>query len=135
MTTGFEKRDEGGFEPAQRDVGAERAAQLRRAPHRRVARDARLDVPRRRPVANPRLMAGAGELGGLQTRREVEQHPRHDRDRDGVERAEVADLQGAHAVDDDVRALAVRRRRRRDLRRRRCAAEQPEHAIRAAVAK
>ena len=76
--------EEGVLEVAERDVGAERAAQLRDARLVRVARDAGLDVGRRRAVVDPGLVAGARELGGREAWRDVEQHARDRRDRDPV---------------------------------------------------
>jgi hypothetical protein len=115
--------EEAKLEIAERDLGAERATKLRDPLLVRIALDARLEVRVRRPVTMPRLVAGPGEDGRLQARREVQQRAR--RLVIGMPyRSDVSRTQRVHPVDDDPGSPAGCGRGHRDLRSGRRAREQ-----------
>jgi len=130
----LQQREECILEGAERHVRAERASQLRDALLRRVARDARLDVTRRRAMVNPALVAGAAELCDGKARSEVEQHARDRGDPDGIEGRHVQHVKRPDAVYDDPRSPAARRRRNGDLGWRWRARAQPQRVRRRPVA-
>jgi len=80
----LQQLEEGVLEEAERDVGAERGSQLAGARAVGVARDAGFDLGRGRAVADPGLVAGAGEILRAQGGREVEERPGRGGDRNAV---------------------------------------------------